>query len=78
MKSESVKCPNGFIRVTALYDGKEALIRAACIDSVSDDAEEKVDYGVKPACRRITYSGNCIDVVESLDEIADMIYSAEL
>lgn len=29
-----------FIEVTSIYDGKKAAIRAACIDSVVDNAPE--------------------------------------
>lgn len=69
---------NGFIEVTALIDGRKAIIRAESIMAVYDNGEERVDYGVKPSHRCIIHSGTSIDVVESLDEICDMIYSAEL
>ena len=67
-----------FIEVTSIYDGKKCSIRADCIDSVIDNAAEKVDFGVKPPHRTITYSGNSFDCVEEYDEICEMIYKAEL
>ncbi len=67
-----------FIEVTSIYDGKKCSIRAACIDSVIDNAAEKVDFGEKPPHRTIIYSGTHFDCVEEYDEILGMIYSAEL
>ncbi len=67
-----------FIEVTALYDGKKAAIRVACIDSVIDNSEQKMEYGVKPACRTINYGGYSIDVIDSYDDICEKIYQAEL
>ena len=67
-----------FIEVTSIYDGRKAAIRASCIDSVIDNAAEKQDFGMKPECRRINYSGGYLDVSESYEEICGMIYSAEL
>lgn len=67
-----------FIEVTSIYDGRKALVRASCIDSVVDNDEEKEDFGVKPSCRRIVYSGIFLDVSESLEEISERIYNAEL
>lgn len=67
-----------FIEVTALSDGKKSLIRAESIIAVHDCGEEDEVYGVKPAHRLIEYSGSELDVVESLDDICDMIYNAEL
>ena len=67
-----------FIEVTSLYDGKKASIRAASIDAVLDNAQEKQEYGVKPACRTINYAGNQLDVIESYEDICNMIYQAEL
>lgn len=69
---------NGFIEVTSLYDGKKALIRVEEIIAVLDNAQRRVDYGVKPACRTIEYSGTSLDVVETFDEICEMIWKAEL
>lgn len=68
----------GFIEVTTLVDGERALIRAECITAVYDNPECELDYGVKPSHRCIIHSGTSIDVVETLDEICDMIYAAEL
>lgn len=72
-----------FIEVTSIYDGKKALIRAACIDAVIDNAAEVKDFNgrplmVKPAYRTVNFSGGSLDVAESLEEISEMIYSAEL
>ncbi len=67
-----------FIEVTSIYDCKKAAIRAACIYSVVDNAEERQDWGVKPECRRINYSGGYLEVSESYEEICGMIYNAEL
>ena len=67
-----------FIEVTSLYDGKKACIRAASIDAVLDNVPEKQDYGMKPACRTINYAGHNLDVIESYDDICEMIYQAEL
>ena len=67
-----------FIYVTSVIDGRKSMIRAACIDSVVDNAEERQDYGVKPEHRRINFGGSYLDVSESMDEICDMIYKAEL
>ena len=69
---------SGFIEVTALYDGRKALLRADCISAVLDNGEERVDYGVKPECRTIHFSGTTLDVIESYDDIIDMIWKAEL
>ena len=67
-----------FIEVTSIYDGKKAAIRAACVDAVIDNAEQKEDFGTKPEFRRIVYSGTHFDAVEEYDEICNMIYNAEL
>ena len=69
---------NGFIEVTSQYDGKKALIRAATIEAVTDNAEDKNGESIRLACRTIFYAGHTINVIESYDEIADMIYQAEL
>lgn len=71
--------PSGFIEVTAQYDGRKALIRASLIEGVTDNAESwdgKECY--KPACVTIFYSGRHLNVVDSYDDICDMIYKAEL
>ena len=67
-----------FIEVTAQYDGKKALIRAATIEAVTDNAEDKNGESIRLACRTIFYAGQTINVIESYDEIVDMIYQAEL
>ena len=69
-----------FIEVTALVDGRKASIRAEVIDAVLDNADEVNDFGrvVRPECRTINYSGHSLDVVESYDEIMNMIWNAEL
>lgn len=67
-----------FIEVTALYDGRKAMIRAACIDAVTDNAPDRDGYGMKPECRTIFYNGGHLDVTESYEEIQDLIYKAEL
>ena len=68
-----------FIEVTSVVDGRKSIIRAACIDAVHDNGEQQQDFGVKPEHRKIVYSGGCsLDVVESMAEISDMIYKAEL
>lgn len=67
-----------FIEVTSIYDGKKAVIRASCIDSVIDNAASKEDFGVKPAHRTIIYNGAHFDCIEEYDEICEMIYRAEL
>lgn len=69
---------SGFIEVTALYDGCRALIRAECISAVMENGEEELDYGVKPPCRTIHYSGLSLDVIESYEDICRMIYNAEM
>lgn len=71
-----------FIEVTSIYDGKKAIIRAACIDAVVDNAAETANFAghnvmVKPPCTTIKYSGTSIDVMESLEDISNMIYQAE-
>lgn len=73
-----MSCMKVFICVTSIYDGRKAYVRASCIEGVSDNAEEILDFGVKPAHRSIVYSGVCLDVRESIDEIMDMIFNAEL
>ena len=41
--------------------------------------EEKGEYGaVKPAHTEIFYSGHSLDVVESYEEVMNMIWNAEL
>ena len=73
-----------FIEVTSIYDGKKASIRAACIDSIVDNAPEIKHYAdgcrcvVKPACRTIKYNYEEFDCLESYEDICDMIYNAEL
>lgn len=67
-----------FIEVTAQYDGKKAIIRAATIEAVTDNAEDKNGESIRLACRTIFYAGQTINVIESYDEIVDMIYQAEL
>lgn len=67
-----------FIRVTSLYDGMPALIRSACIESVTDNAEQRTGDMIKLSCRTIYYSGHSLDVTESFEEIVDMIYRAEM
>lgn len=57
---------NGFIKVTALIDGRKAIIRAENIMAVYDNGEEQMDYGVKPSHRCIIHSGTSIDVVRVL------------
>ena len=69
---------SGFIEVTALVDGKKALIRTDSITAVTDNGREEIDYGVKPAHRCIIHSGMSLDVVETMDEIADMMWESEL
>lgn len=67
-----------FIEVTAQYDGKKACIRASCIEGVTDNAEQKDGETIRLASRTIFYSGRSINVVESYDEIINMIWNAEL
>jgi len=67
-----------FIEVTALYDGKKAAIRAEYIESAIDNAEDRNGEEIKLACRTINYAGRSINVIESCDEILDMIFHAEL
>lgn len=67
-----------FICVTSIFDGRQALIRSACIESVEDNAEQHCGDMIKLPCRTIFYSGHSLDVVESLEDIADMIYKAEM
>lgn len=67
-----------FIEVTAQFDGKKAIIRAACIESVMDNAEQKDGETIRLACRTINYAGRSINVVESYDDIINMIWNAEL
>lgn len=70
--------PDGFIEVTSILDGRKSVIRAECIQAVSDNAAVQTDFGVKPEHRSVVYSGMEIDVSETLEEITDMIYNAEL
>lgn len=68
-----------FIEVHALIDGCICAIRSECIESVASYNEEKGEYGaVKPAHTEINYSGHSIDVVESYEEVMNMIWNAEL
>lgn len=67
-----------FIEVTSLYDGKKACIRASLIESVTDNAEVDKGESIDKACRTIYYAGHSINVVESYDDIKDMIFKAEL
>ena len=67
-----------FIEVTAQYDGRKACIRAACIEGVTDNAEDRNGESVRLESRTIFYSGRSINVTESYDEIIDMIYRAEM
>ena len=65
-----------FIEVHALYDGKPACIRAACIEGVTDNAETNTGEEIHLACRTIFYAGHCINVTESYEQIIDMIWKA--
>ena len=67
-----------FIEVTAQYDGKKAIIRVACIEGVTDNAEQKDGETIRLASRTIFYAGRSINVIESYDELLDMIWNAEL
>ena len=67
-----------FIEVTSICDGKRACIRAALIESVEENAEEKRGDMRKYECRTIFYAGHAIDVIEEYDDILDMIYKAEM
>ena len=67
-----------FIEVTAQYDGRKACIRAACIESVTDNAEQKDGESIRMECRTINYAGRSINVIESYEEIIDLIYKAEM
>ena len=68
-----------FIEVHALVDGCICAIRSECIESVESYKEEKGECGaVKPAHTEINYSGHSLDVVESYEEVMNMIWNAEL
>lgn len=68
-----------FIEVHALIDGCVCAIRSECIESVESYNEEKGEYGaVKPAHTEINYGGHSLDVVESYEEVMNMIWNAEL
>jgi len=68
-----------FIEVHALVDGCICAIRSDCITAVESYKEEKGVYGaVKPAHTEIYYSGHNLEVVESYEEVMNMIWSAEL
>lgn len=68
----------GFIEVTSIYDGKKALIRTACIDSLIDNEAVVLDFGVKPPHRTLIYSGTKFDCIETYDDICSMICQEEL
>lgn len=68
-----------FIEVHALVDGCICAIRSDCIESVEAYNEAKVLYGaLKPAHTEIYYSGHSLEVVESYEEVMNMIWNAEL
>lgn len=67
-----------FIEVTAQYDGRKACIRAACIEGVTDNAEDRNGENIKLESRTIFYSGHSINVTEGYEEILDMIWRAEM
>ena len=67
-----------FIEVTAQYDGRKACIRAACIEGVTDNAEQKDGETIRFESRTIFYAGKSINVTESYEEILNMIWNAEL
>ena len=68
-----------FIEVHALIDGCICAIRSECIESVESYNEEKGAYGaIKPAHTEIYYSGHSLEVVESYEEVMNMIWNAEL
>lgn len=72
-----------FIEVTSIYDGKKALIRAACTEAVIDNAAVCDDFAgrrcvTKPDCRAVKFDGTVFEAVESMEEISEMIYNAEL
>lgn len=66
-----------FIEVTAQYDGKRASIRSSCIEAVTENAEDRNGERVSFPCRTIWYAGKSINVLESYDEILQMMYEAE-
>ena len=67
-----------FIEVTAQYDSRKACIRASLIEGVTDNAEQRDGEKVLLESRTIYYAGHSINVIESYDEIVEMIYHAEL
>ena len=67
-----------FIEVTAQYDGRKACIRASLIEGVTDNAEQRNGENISFECRTIYYAGHSINVIETYDEIVEMIYNAEL
>ncbi len=67
-----------FIEVTAQYDGRKACIRAACIEGVTDNAEQRDGETIRLESRTIFYAGKSINVTESYEEILNMIWNAEL
>lgn len=67
-----------FIEVTAQYDGRKACIRAACIEGVTDNAEDRNGEQVRMESRTIFYAGRSINVTESYDDIIAMIYRVEM
>lgn len=70
--------PKEFICVTAQYDNRPALIRVGCIEAVTDNAEVKNGETVSFECRTINYSGRSINVTDTLEDIMNKIWDAEL
>lgn len=71
--------PQGFIEVTCLNDGLKVLIRTDLISAVYEEGAKDVPYGQKPAHTCIDYDDNkSVDVIETIEEVADKMYLSEL
>ena len=67
-----------FIEFTSWYDGLRICLRASLVEGVAENGEERSVEGVKPPCCTVWYAGHACDVLESYEDIMDMIYKAEL
>lgn len=67
-----------YIEVTAISDRRTALIRTDLIEAILDNAEEKTGGYVRLACRTIKFAGTSLDVVESLEEIKELLKCSDI
>jgi hypothetical protein len=69
-----------FIEVHTLEDGKRLCVRSADVVAVYEcDAERIMPHVIKPAHTLVEFAhGGNAEIVETYDEVCDMIFRAEM